>query len=413
MKKKFYDHMGLKLLSLVIAFVMWFIVMNIEDSTIARTISGIPVKMLNENTILDSGNVFDVTSGDTVDVIVKGPRSIVENLEVDNFTAVADLSQLSVTNSTTISVNVNSSVSIKKMKMLTITPINEYVTLSIESEVEKSVPVKVITTGTVMNGYSLGNAVPAPNMITVKGPASVLANIVEARAVVDVNQATKNIKSKINVGCIDGYGAAIAKDNISLSTETVEVSIPVYKTKEIPVNVKIAGSPKEGYAVKEVNFEPNTIVVAGPSSELKNIESLDILDVVVTDATENIEKNKNVSEYLPNNIILADPASEEIAISVTVEKLEEREISLNAANISITDTSKDYKYSITSPVVLKVKIKGFPESIDSVDAKALSARISADNLSLGSHVLQVKFEEKSSFSISGNYSVTLEVEEAK
>ena len=95
-------------------------------------------------------------------------------------------------------------------------------TLSIEEEVEKSVPVRVITTGEVAEGYALGAGVSTPNMITVKGPESVLSKIVEARAVVDITGADKEVvKKSANVGCIDGYGSAVEKDNITLSAGTV------------------------------------------------------------------------------------------------------------------------------------------------------------------------------------------------
>ena len=98
---------------------------------------GINVEMLNGDTLLESGVVYDVTEGETVDIVVKGPRSIVENLEAGNFTATADLSHLSVTNSTSIEVVTNDSISEKVARQLTITPVNEYVTLSIEEETEK------------------------------------------------------------------------------------------------------------------------------------------------------------------------------------------------------------------------------------------------------------------------------------
>ena len=411
MKERLFDHIGLKLLSLIIAFVMWFIVMNIEDATITKTIENITVKMMNEDSILDSGRVYDVTNGATVDVVVKGPRSIVENLDADNFDAYADLSQLSVTNSTVINVGINSTLAAKKVKQVVVTPINQYVTLSIENEIEKSIPVKIINTGSVEKGYALGSAVPTPNMITVSGPESVLANIVEARAVVDVNGADKDIVSTVTVGCIDGYGAAVAKDNMSLSAETVSVTIPVYKTKTIPINVKVGGTPKEGYGVKEINFEPDSIEVAGPEDELKYLDSLEISDVIVTDSVDNIEKNIDVSEYLPNEVFVADSTAGEIAINVEIEKQKERELALNTSNLNIIDTTKDKKYSIVSPIVLKIRLAGFADVIDSLKVTNLNARVSAKDLKPGSYVLQVEFDNSDKYTVLGTYSVTLEVKE--
>ena len=97
-KKNIFDNIGLKLLALLIAFLMWFVVMNYEDGVITKTISGIPVEMINGESIIANGNLYNVTDGETVEVIVRGPRSIVENLEANDFVASADLSHLSVTN---------------------------------------------------------------------------------------------------------------------------------------------------------------------------------------------------------------------------------------------------------------------------------------------------------------------------
>lgn len=48
--------------------------------------------------------VYDVVSGDTVDIIVKGRRSVVGTLDKDDFTAIADLSTMSITDTVSISV---------------------------------------------------------------------------------------------------------------------------------------------------------------------------------------------------------------------------------------------------------------------------------------------------------------------
>ena len=52
-KNKIYDHLGLKFLAAVIAFIVWFIVMNVEDATTIRTITGVEVEMLNGDSILE------------------------------------------------------------------------------------------------------------------------------------------------------------------------------------------------------------------------------------------------------------------------------------------------------------------------------------------------------------------------
>ena len=408
-KGSIFDHLGLKLLALVIATIMWFLVMNVEDATIIKTISGIPVTMLNGESITENGNLYNVTDGEEVTILVQGPRSIVEGLEASNFSATADLSHLSVTNSTTISVKANDTVSIKDAKKLTITQVDEYVTLSIEEEVEKSVPVKVITTGTVASGYAMGTATTTPNMVTVSGPGTVIASIVEARAVVDVTGADKDITVTEKLGCIDGYGSAIEKDNITLSVENVKVSIPVYETKEIPISVSTAGTPHEGYGVKTINYEPSSIVVAGEKEYLDKIEQIEIKDVVITDATENIEKNISLNEYLPADVFVAADSDDEIAISVEIIKYSENEVNIPKTDIKMNNQSEELVYFVKTPDFIKVKLEGFEEDIADIKTENLTPQIDVGSLGPGDHEVTVTFAESDKWTIKESYTVIVEV----
>ena len=408
-KSKIYDHLGLKFLALVISTFVWFVVMNVEDSTTIKTISGIEVEMQNGDSIIENGNVYDITDGEVISVVVQGPRSLVENLSASNFTATADLSHLSITNSTTIKVVTNSSVRESDAKKLTITPVDEYVTLSIEHEVEKSVPVKVITTGSVAEGYALGTATSTPNMVTVRGPGSVVSNIVEARAVVDVNGSFNEIQTSVGVGCIDGYGAAIEKNNISLSVEQVKVSIPVYQTKEIPINVSTVGNPHEGFGVFAVNYEPSTIVIAGEEDALEEVEGIDVKDVLITDATDTIEKNINLDEYLPSGVFVANSDANEVAISVDIVPYSEVDITLNKGDIGMEGMVDTLEYTIKGPETLKVKITGFEDNIKEVQAKDLGASISLGDKGPGDHEVEVTFKESELYQIKDSYKVNVEV----
>ena len=408
-KPRIYDHLGLKFLALVIAFFVWFIVMNVEDATTIKTISGVEVEMLNGDTILEKGNVYDITDGEVISIVVKGPRSTIEGLTASDFKATADLSHLSITNSTTINVVPNSNVKESAAKKIEITPVDEYVTLSIEEEVEKSVPVKVITTGNVADGYALGDATCTPNMVTVYGPGSVVSNIVEARAVVDVNGSLSEVETTSGVGCIDGYGSAVQKDNVSLSTDNVKVTIPVYKTKEIPIKVSTIGSPHDGFGVHGVNYEPSSIQIAGEQSVLDSIESIDIKDVIITDATDNIEKNIKLDEYLPSDVFVASTDNTEVAISVEILPYTENEIPITKNDIGIKGTSEALEYNIESLNVANIKVTGFTEDIENLKISDLEPVVSVNDKGPGKHEVDITFKESDTYTIKDKYKVVLEV----
>ena len=300
--------------------------------------------------------------------------------------------------------------SLRDQKLITIKAEETYVTLSIESEVEKSIPVKVVTTGTVLSGFALGNASPTPNMVTVTGPESVLKDIVEARAVVNVTAKSEDISETVVLGCMDSYGNAIDKDNISLSENSVTVNIPVYKTKSVPVKVSTVGVPAADYSVKEIKFEPTTVTIAADDETLANVSSIDITDISVSEASEHIEANVQIADYLPENVVVADGA-DEIAVNVEVEQLSSKEATLQSSDIRITDKDSNYEYEITSPVSLKVKLSGFEEEITDFSVVNLNPRVSVKDLDIGTHEIEVTFDSADGITISESYLVLVEITE--
>ena len=149
MKEKILKNWGLKLMAVLLAFLVWFLVANIEDYTVTKTITGIPVEILNENAITDQDMVYDIVQGKTVDVKVEGRRSVVEKLTAEDFTASADLSELSITNSVQIAVDATSSA---VRKEVAISIVDSMMKVAIEERGEKKLPISVVTSGQTQEG---------------------------------------------------------------------------------------------------------------------------------------------------------------------------------------------------------------------------------------------------------------------
>ena len=58
MKKKIMDNLALKLLSIIVAFIIWLVIINITDPTVIKRFNNIPVDILNENVITSSNQVY-------------------------------------------------------------------------------------------------------------------------------------------------------------------------------------------------------------------------------------------------------------------------------------------------------------------------------------------------------------------
>lgn len=406
-KYKIFDHIGLKLVALIISFLIWLIVMNIDDYKITRTFSDIKVEQLNGEVIEQQGMVYDVVDGETASIIVKGPRSIVEKLTTSDFKAYADLSHLSVTNTAEIKVEAVNAAIASQISIEISTPT---LTLSIEDTASIELPIKIVTTGSVADGRALGTCVPTPNLVTVEGPASVLSTITELRAVVGLNGNSSTFDEKVSIMAFDAYGKSLENKHISLSNTEVTVNVPIYPTKTVPIELYTTGNPAEGYSIKTLSYTPQEVVIYGTEEALEGVNEIVIPDISVADATESIEENMLISGYLPEETFLYDP-NQQIAVSITLEEHVQKKLPIKEENISIKGVNSNYTYKMIVPTQYLITVSGLSDYIDGMRNTELGAFVDYSEYAPGEYDVPIQFMKSSDFDIVGDYTVRVYVTE--
>ena len=114
MKKNLTNNLFLKILSVVFAFILWLVVVNINDPDVPRTISGIPITIINEEKITGQGQIYYIESPSSQNgsVTVKGARSIVDNLKPTDIKATVDFGNVSSVGAVTINYTLPDGVSL-------------------------------------------------------------------------------------------------------------------------------------------------------------------------------------------------------------------------------------------------------------------------------------------------------------
>ncbi len=394
-KKKLTDHIGLKLIAVLLAIVVWLVVMNIEDYSITRTFKDIPVEQLNGDTLNKIDKVYDVIDGETVDIVVKGRRTLVGSLTVDDFVASADLSKMSITNTVTINVSLKDKT---KEDQVSIRCVDDQMLLSIEDKVSKQLPVVIVIQGDPSDGYALGKCKSTPNIVTITGAKSVVDKVTELRAVVEVTGRSESFDIDVTPKCYDVYGESMEGKNVFLDVDTVSVNVPIYKTKTVEVLVNTEGKPSLGYEVTNVNYHPQSVVIAGDSSQLDEIDAVVISDISVSGKTDSFELNVNTEEYLPEGIYLAD-SNNQIAISVTVVKLVDRSFTLSESDITLTNTSDGYNYEIIIPAGKSFTIQGLQENIETLSLTDFELSLDCTNLHEGENLVPLSIKDSGLYKI--------------
>lgn len=405
MKEKLFSNLALKLLAVVLGFIVWVAVLNIDDSAVTKQIKDIPIELLNSDAITDQNQLFSVTSGDTVDIIVKGRKSVVNGLSREDFLATADLSKISITNAVPVTVSARDE-TVKNS--INITVVDNVMHVELEEEKTVAVPVTVVTTGQVAEGYIAGNGIATPNLINVKGAESVVSSIDVVEIVVDVTGRTTDVSTNSTPVFKSSSGKEISPNSISCDVDNIDVTIPIYRTKKVPVNIEAKGIPADGYIVTAVEYVPETISIGGESSVLGSIKSVDISDIDISGYDSDYETTLDVVKYLPDGVVVSED-NEMINVKVTIEKSVEKDIAISADDINIENKTDTYYYEISFENGQAVKVRGSSEAVSKLKASDLHISVDGQELALGTNEVTLNIKDGDGYTVDSVCSVIITV----
>lgn len=412
MKEKLLKNWGLKLMAVLIAFLVWFLVANIEDYTVTKTITGIPVEIMNEDAITGQDMVYDIIQGKTVDIKVEGRRSIVEQLTQEDFTATADLSELSITNSVQITVEAASSV-VRREVVISI--VDSMMKVAIEERGEQKLPISVITSGQTQEGYAVVSAAATPNMVTISGAASLVKDVKTVQVIIDVEGLNTGITTRGDLILLDADGDTIDAEKLTLNLTSVAVNVSIQKTKEVPITVTPTGEVAEGYSIAgEIEYQPTTVLIAGDAEELRNVREINIGDIDVTGKTADYEVTVDIDNYLPAGIVVADQ-TQNIAIKINIEKLVEKKLTLKLSDIRLEGKADGFDYQLAEDgEALEITVVGLKRDLDELTIGRMLPTIDvSEMLQEGTYAGSVTLQEVTGVQYQNTITVTVEVQKKK
>lgn len=372
MKKKLLNNWPLKIISLLFAFGLWLIVINVEDPTSPQTFTNIYVKFENTEVLTDQGLIYEVLDGTDLvkSITVYGPRSVVEQMKDEDIVAKADFNDL--TNANTIPIEFTTtgrfSGDISRIRG----SINT-VRLNIENEKTIRLILRVNAVGEVADGYILGSMVPDQNQIIVTGAESVINTIDRAVAEVDVTDAMAGIATYADVRLYDKDGNEVVSDTITQRVTSVRVAVDVLATKSVPISYTVMGTPAEGYmATGEVESDPALVLIAGTSSVLNNISHIEIPaeELNITGQSEDMMTVVNVRDYLPGNVVLADNSfNGKASVTVFIEPTITRVFRFDTDQVKVNNAPEGFTATIEAPEdMVEISLTGLTTTISQINA---------------------------------------------
>ena len=350
MKKLLTRNLGLKLASLLLAFVLWFLVAQIYDPKDTVTFNNIQVRLINTELLDEEGKVYEVLdNSNLVRVTVTGPQSIVKSeLRRSDIIAEADMSKLTDINTIAITYyceNIsNDSVEIKGN--------HDSVRLNVEDKTSKWIKLESNTIGNVASGYMIGNVSLDQTNIEVTGPKSAISQVDHAGVDINVTDSTSSLSANVDIKLYDADDNELTLESVKKNVDSAHMTVEVLAMKEVPVEIEYMGVPEDGYmATGEVESSVPTVRIAGTASTLAGISAITVSEdrMNITGQTDNLVDIINLKEYLPANVRLADKSFDgKITATVYIEPIVSKDLTVAAENISVTGVPDGMEAEITS-----------------------------------------------------------------
>lgn len=350
MKKLLTRNLGLKLASLVLAFVLWFLVAQIYDPKDTVTFNNIQVRLINTDLLDEEGKVYEVLdNSNLVRVTVTGPQSIVKSeLRRSDIVAEADMSKLTDINTIAITYyceNIsNDSVEIKGN--------HDSIRLSVEDKTSKWIKLESNTIGEVASGYMIGNVTLDQTNIEITGPKSAISQVDHAGVDINVADSTSSLSANVDIKLYDADDNELTLESVKKNVDSAHLTVEVLATKEVPVEIEYMGVPEDGYmATGEVESSVPTVRIAGTASALVGVSAITVPEdrMNITGQSEDLVDIINLKEYLPSNVRLADKSFDgKITATVYIEPIVTKDLMIPADNISVTGVPDGMEAEITS-----------------------------------------------------------------
>ncbi|MFQ5434667.1 MAG: YbbR-like domain-containing protein [Anaerolineae bacterium] len=366
------------LLSLMLAILIWANAVQEEDP-IQREFLPIPVNFVGQmdGSLLETPENAD---SQTVQAIFEGPASIVTQLTAADFSATVDLSQVVFGEDTAVPILVQP----KNNEVVLLSQSPEQINVRVELLVTQEVPILLDVRGEVARGHTQGEALLNPETITISGPASAVSSFDFARVTVFLNDDRQTFFDTTQPIFYDKQGRVASIGDLTLSTEQVEVTIPINESAgfgEKIITADLVGEPAPGYRILSVVVQPPSVLVQGTPSRVNNLTSLNTEQIDITGLTESIRQQ--VALALPDGVELDE--SVEIFVDIEIEPF--RSTSSVQRPLELQGLGDDLAATV-DPTEVRVILFGPLPVLDALQDNEVRVTVDLFGLDVGTHTLE-------------------------
>lgn len=415
------DNLGLKVLSLVIAFLIWLLVSNTSNPYQTRLYSNVPITIVNQDSIADIGKVVEAQGSGTVTLRVTGRRAILQSLTRNDFYVEADMENINQMDAVPLTVVCNNSqISWDDIEM---NPPSLKVKL--ENKVEQTFVAAVTYSGSPAKGVEVGRSeVVEGKNIVIAGPQSLMKILNQVTAPVNVAGMAEDATLSSTLKVYDKNGAELTETQMSslefkdqdgtvITDHKVSVFVDLWKVvTDIPLTVETTGVPASGYRVSSVATIPVSISVKGTDEALASLgSSFDLpTPVDVTGADSNVEQEVDLTETMAgiDGLSLIQDADPVIQVTVKIERDEDITLNEPVGAIDLINRPENMDLVFTPADILPLSVHAKTQDADPITAEDVNLSVDLSACAEeGSYELPVDIELPEDYELSAPVTITV------
>lgn len=392
--KKTKSDIPAKIVTLIIAIFLWSYVMSSTNPVRETEFKNINVNYTNASELDRQGLVIMGPDQVKVNVRLTGKKSDLDKFSkfgTGSIFAQVDLSGYSE-GKVKVPITVGLLDQATGVSVLNFEP--KEVLFNFDKIITKEVPVVVDLGGALASGYVTGDMVIKPQKIMVSGPRTWINEVDRAVGLVDLSGGKNDINITVPVKIVDSTGEEVR--GIDKAQGVVDVSLPVFNTKEVPIELVTINELPLDYAITNIEILPQKVFLKG-----KNIDTIDKVYTKEVDILTLLEKESiEVDLQLPDDVTFLNE-DQKIIVTYKVEQVVDKTITFSGDEIEVLNLPSNLKLEDTYlNQNYIVSINGFKSLLDTTQIENLKPRIDLKGLGVGDHQVEIGWEEGLEFDIS-------------
>ena len=401
------------LLSVVLATGLWLYVITTVSPDYRMTIPGVPVVFEGESWLLENRNLM-ITDGmsATVDLEVSGNRSDLSRLNSSNVILKIDLTKVYEAGTANLTYTIITPADVPSGAVTVENRKPASIKLTVEKRLTKEIPVNVAFTGAVPDNFMADteNVVLDYPVINIKGPASVVEQITQARVDIDLEDRTESLSETYRFTLCDEEGNPMDVEQITTDVAEVHLDVKIQRYKEIPLRLNLiyGGGATRGYTRYEI--KPSSIRVSGSDAVLEDLTEIVLGTVNLAEQTEDTQVTYaiNLPEGVTNLTGITEATADIRFVGLSSKKL-------TIENITVTNAPPGLHAELVNEVI-EVTLRGPAARIEQIEPEDVVVTVDLTGKEAGTTTVKatitVRGDSEGLIGAVGSYTVTVTLKEA-